>query len=135
MSEQFAGQVRRFTDKTRAKMDLAVRKITLDVFENVIVMSPVDTGRFRGNWMPAVGSAPSGTIEAVDPSGGMVRAKVQGVTNGVTAGDVIFMVNNLPYAERLENGWSRQAPAGMVALTVQRFQPIADAVIRQIANT
>jgi len=135
MTQQFAAQVRRFSNETQAKLDLAVRKITLDVFENVIVMSPVDTGRFRGNWMPAVGSVPSGTVEAVDPSGGSVRARVQGVTNGVRAGDVIFMVNNLPYAERLENGWSRQAPAGMVALTVQRFQPIADAVIRQIAGT
>ncbi|MDG4650113.1 HK97 gp10 family phage protein [Roseibacterium sp. SDUM158017] len=133
MTGQFSGQVRRWSEKTQRKMDMAVRKITLDVFSNVILLSPVDTGRFRGNWQPAVGRAVSGTIEAVDPSGATVTAKVQSSIQGVKAGDVIYMVNNLPYAERLENGWSSQAPSGMVALTVQRFQPIADAVIRQIA--
>ena len=145
---QFANQVRRFSEKTKAKMDKAVRKITLDVFSNVILMSPVGNpstwknppppgylgGRFRGNWQPAVGTMPGGVIEATDPSGNTVIAKVQGVTEGVEAGDVIYMVNNLPYARRLEDGWSRlQAPAGMVALTVQRFQPIADEVFRQLA--
>jgi hypothetical protein len=133
MSGQFGAQVRRWSDKTQKKMDKAVRKIALDVFSNVILLSPVDTGRFRGNWQPAVGRAMAGTIEAVDPTGATVTAKVQTTTQGVKAGDVILMVNNLPYAQRLEDGWSKQAPSGMVALTVQRFQPIADAVIAQIA--
>lgn len=129
----FGAQLRRFSDKTKAKMDMAVRKIVLDVFSNVIHMSPVDTGRFRGNWLPAIGSAPTGTVETLDPSGNIVIAKVQGVVGEIKAGDVIYMVNNLPYAKRLEEGYSGQAPAGMVALTVQRFQPIADAAIRSVA--
>lgn len=130
---QFANQVRRWSEKTKGKMDQAVRKITLDVFSNVIRMSPVDTGRFKGNWQPAVGTMPGGVIEATDPSGNVVIAKVQGVTSDVEAGDVIYMVNNLPYAQRLEDGWSNQAPSGMVALTVQRFRPIAERVFAQLA--
>lgn len=125
----FARDVSNWTDKVRRRQDAVVRKITLDVFTSVIQMSPVDTGRFKGNWLPAVGSAPGGTVTATDPGGATVIAKVQGVTAGVKAGDVIYMVNNLPYAQRLEEGWSKQAPAGMVALTVQRFQPIAQAAI------
>ena len=121
-----------FEAKTLDKMNRAARKITLDAFSEVILMSPVDTGRFRGNWQTAIGSAPSGTIEATDPSGNTVIAKVSGVVAGVTPGDVIYMANNLPYAQRLESGWSGQAPAGMVRLTVQRWQPIVDEVIRQI---
>ena len=129
----FGAQLRRFSDKTKAKMDMAVRKIVLDVFSNVIHMSPVDEGRFKGNWLPAIGSAPAGTVETLDPDGNIVIAKVQGVVGEIKAGDVIYMVNNLPYAKRLEEGYSGQAPAGMVALTVQRFQPIADAAIRSVA--
>ena len=128
----FADQLRMFEAKTLDKMNRAVRKITLDAFSEVIMMSPVDSGRFRGNWQPAIGSVPSGTVELLDPSGNIVIAKVQGVVAGMNAGDVIYMANNLPYAQRLEHGWSQQAPAGMVRLTVQRWQPIADAVIRQI---
>lgn len=128
----FADQLRQFERKTEDKMERAARKITLDAFSSVIMMSPVDSGRFRGNWQTANGSAPNGTIEAVDPSGNVVIAKIQGVTAGMDIGDVIYMANNLPYAQRLEDGYSGQAPNGMVKLTVQRFQPIAQAVIRQI---
>ena len=120
--------------KVERRMDVAVRKITEGVFAGVIEISPVDKGRFKANWQPAIGSAPSGIIEATDPSGAMVMAKVSGVVAGVKAGDVIYMVNNLPYARRLEDGYSKQAPAGMVALTVQRFQPIAAEAIRQASR-
>jgi len=130
----FEDDLRRFETKTLDKMARAARKITLDAFANVINMSPVDTGRFRGNWQPAIGDVPTGTVEAVDPQGTVVIAKVQGVVAGMEPGDVIYMANNLPYAQRLEDGYSQQAPAGMVKLTVQRFQPIADAVIREIGR-
>ena len=128
----FADQLRAFEAKTLEKMGRAARKVSLDAFSEVIRMSPVDSGRFRGNWQPAIGSMPSGTVELLDPSGDIVIAKVQGVVAGMNPGDVIYMVNNLPYAQRLESGWSGQAPAGMVRLTVQRWQPIVDEVIRQI---
>lgn len=130
----FADDLRRFERKTEDKMSRAVRKITLDAFSGCIMMSPVDTGRFRGNWQTAIGSAPSGTVEMMDKGGTVVIAKVQGVTAGMKPGDVVYMANNLPYAQRLEDGYSSQAPAGMVRLTVQRFQPIADAVIRTIGR-
>lgn len=130
----FADDLRRFERKTEDKMTRAARKITLDAFSGVIMMSPVDTGRFRGNWQTAIGDIPDGTVEAVDPSGTTVIAKVAGVTGRMDPGDVIYMANNLPYAQRLEDGHSQQAPAGMVKLTVQRFQPIAEAVIRQIGR-
>jgi len=41
---------------------------------------------------------------------------------------VIYLTNNLPYAQRLEEGYSQQAPAGMVALTIQEFQAIANEI-------
>lgn len=129
----FGTQMRQWSDETLAKMTEATQKITLDVFKNVIVLSPVKTGRFKGNWQPSIGAPVAGTLDALDPSGGTVTAKVTGFVEGVEAGDVIYMVNNLEYAERLEDGYSGQAPGGMVKLTVQRFQPISDKVIAQIA--
>lgn len=131
----FEGQLKAFRKKTERKFELLLRKVALDAFSEVIDMSPVDSGRFRGNWQAAVGSAPTGTVEAVDPEGTMVKAKVAGATSGVKPGDVIYMVNNLPYARRLEDGYSQQAPAGMVRLTVQKWQPIVDAAIKQIVSS
>ena len=131
----FEQQLTEIEQRIERRVSQAVRKIALDVFTGVIQMSPVDTGRFRGNWQVATGQAPSGTVEMTDPSGATVTAQVAGEIEGMEPGDVVYLVNNLPYAKRLEDGHSKiQAPHGMVALTVQRFQPIADAAIRAAAR-
>ena len=124
----FADQVRGFERKTERKMDLAVRKIALEMFRRIILKSPVDTGRFRGNWQIAIGSVPNGTLELDDKTGTATIAKGAATALGFNAGETIFFANNLPYARRLEEGYSQQAPAGMVALTVQQFQSIVSAI-------
>ena len=41
------------------------------------------------------------------------------------AGNVVYLTNNLPYAQRLEyEGWSKQAPAGMVRVNMARIADI-----------
>lgn len=127
-------QWRRIEDNVNRKIETAVRKIVLDAFSEVIAMSPVDSGRFRGNWQTAIGVQPTGTVELLDPQGTIVTARVAVVAGQVNPGDMIYMVNNLPYAQRLEDGYSGQAPAGMVKLTVQRYIPIADQIIRSVAR-
>jgi len=124
----FADQMRAWERKTAAKMDVAVRKIALQMFTRIILKSPVDTGRFRGNWHIAIGSVPEGTLELDDKTGTATIAKGAAIALGMNAGDIVYFANNLPYARRLEEGYSQQAPAGMVALTVQEFQSI----VRQI---
>ena len=111
--------------KTERKLDLAVRKISLELFSRVILRSPVDTGRFRANWQVAIGLMPNGTLSLEDKSGTATVSNATARSAGVKAGDVIYLANNLPYAQRLEDGYSGQAPAGMVGLTVQEFQSIA----------
>lgn len=135
--KSFSAQVRGFRQDVLGPGGLAeqaVRKIVLTMFSEVIQMSPVDTGRFRGNWQTAVGTAPTGIVELLDKDGAVVIAKVQGEVDGLKVGDTIFMVNNLPYAIPLEEGHSQQAPAGMVGLTVQRFIPVVDQVARALSR-
>jgi len=121
---QFANDLAKFEAKTSEKLDLAVRKIALELFSRIIMRTPVDTGRARANWQVAIGTIPSGTLELNDKSGQATINKVQAASMGVVAGDVIYLTNNLPYAVPLEEGYSKQAPAGMVALTVQDFQSV-----------
>lgn len=124
----FAQQLKAFEDKTSGKMDLAVRKIALELFSRIILRSPVDTGRFRANWQVQVGAIPSGTMDLDDASGTATISAASASVAGLKAGDVIYMTNNLPYAIRLEDGHSQQAPGGMVALSIQEFQQIAQKV-------
>lgn len=130
----FADQVSSWVKKTEAKIEMAHRKIALDVFTRVILMSPVDTGRFRGNWQVAIGSMPSGTLELNDKDGTVAIGRVQAEALNVKAGDTIFLVNNLPYAIPLEYGYSSQAPGGFVRLTVQQFEPIVAAIARELSR-
>jgi len=117
--------MQRWADESEEKLALAVQKISLEMFSRVILRSPVDTGRFRANWQVAIGRVPSGTLQLEDPSGRATISEAQATALRVKPGDTIALVNNLPYAQRLEDGWSSQAPAGMVGLTVQDFRQIA----------
>lgn len=120
----FAQQLAAFEAKTVNKLDLAVRKISLEMFSKLVLRSPVDTGRFRANWGVAIGSMNTGSIELDDKSGTATISRNQAEILGVQAGDVITLGNSLPYGPKLEDGSSQQAPAGMVSLTVQEFQTI-----------
>lgn len=87
-------------------------------------------GRFRGNWQFSIDTPADGTLDQVDPSGGVTLAKLRLQVGQLTAGQTAYIVNNLPYAVPLEYGHSQQAPGGMVRITLARFQQIVDEAIR-----
>jgi hypothetical protein len=100
-----------------------VQTIALKVLQGVIEKTPVDTGLCRGNWQ-VTGSVPAaGTIENTDKSGGSTIAQGQRVITTVNPmKEVIWVSNNLPYTGALEDGHSKQAPAGMVLLTLEEIK-------------
>ena len=130
----FSDQVGGFVDDTERKFTMAVRKIAIDAFSEVILKTPVDTGRARGNWLVSIGDASAGTVELNDKTGQVTIGEVQAEALGLELGDVIYLSNNLPYIEALEDGWSGQAPSGFVKLTVQRFQIIANQAFAAIGR-
>lgn len=127
----FSADIDKFIAKAKGNLDVVVRKVSLDMFSRVVVKSPVDTGRFKGNWQVAIGSIPAGTLAIDDKSGTATLARVTAETLQMKAGDVITLVNNLPYARRLEYGHSKQAANGMVRTTVQEY----GAVVRGAAES
>lgn len=128
----FQADVKKFADKTKLSMDTVVRKVVIDLGQSLVRLSPVDTGRFRGNWMIGVGSPNAATIEAVDPTGSTSMARITTAAGGLRAGGVVYITNSLPYARRLEYGWSQQAPQGMVRLTVANYQQYLERVVRSL---
>lgn len=114
----FELQIQKFVAKASGNIDLVLRKVALDIFTRIILKSPVDEGRFRGNWQVAIGSIPAGVLELNDKDGSATIARVTAETLNLKAGETIFFVNNLSYAWRLEFGHSKQAPTGMVRVTV-----------------
>ncbi len=95
------------------------RAAALQALTGVVERSPVDTGAFRGNNRVSVGSRDNGyDLNAVDKSGGAtIAAGAAKFGTGMAPFTVIYIQNNLVYAESLERGSSTQAPQGVYAVT------------------
>ena len=120
---QFALQLAEFAKKAGGNADLVVKKVAIDLLARVVMRSPVDTGRFRSNWAVTIGAPSTGTKETTDPSGTGTVADGERVLASFQVGPSIFITNNLPYGPRLEyEGYSKQAPAGMVRVSVAEYE-------------
>lgn len=128
MAKDFSKQVRAFSDKAVIQSTKHLKNVAMEMFTRVVMRSPVDTGRFRSNWMLTINADTEATRDDTDPSGMVAYGAALAAMEAVKLGDRIVTQNNLPYAERLENGWSKQAPTGMVALTVQEYPAIVAAM-------
>ncbi len=120
----FAGDLKDFELRFDQASDDFIQGVETSLFNSVILDSPVDTGRFRGNWQTSITNPYAGTTSQADPTGAQAIARMQSFVSALKGGRVTFLTNNLPYAERLEYGYSGQAPEGMVRKNVARFHSI-----------
>lgn len=101
---------------------IVVRKVAIDLGQSLVSLSPVDTGRFKNNWVPGTNAINAGTTVEVDPSGSAAMANINAAAQEFKVGDIFYITNSLPYARALEYGHSKQAPHGMVRITVISFK-------------
>jgi len=106
-------------DRSKARLETVVRATTLNLFVAVVKRAPVRTGRFRANFNVSYGAPNLTFTDTTGASRGMSEAQR---VMALPVGGVMFLSNGLPYAGALENGSSKQAPHGMVALAVVELQ-------------
>ena len=110
-----------FAREVEAEQNKRLRATDLQALNGVIERSPVDTGAFRGNNWLTVGERDDGYN--LDANGiynqQQANARLAAIKSGF---EVIYIQNNLPYAEKLENGSSTQAPAGVYAITFDNLR-------------
>lgn len=123
----------------------SIRAAATQVFTDIIKESPVgdpslwDTeyppknytgGSFRGNWRASLNKPETTAI-----LNGAEKRNSAGAVRGALAGyqtkDDIFLANNLPYAQRLEDGWSVQADKGWVERRASTFNKVLQAQVRK----
>lgn len=91
-------------------------KIALDIDRRLVNRTPRDTGRAARNWIVSVGvpdttqlpppASPAEASIAVSEAGAILKnAKI---------GKIIYVQNNLPYIDALNNGHSPKAPPGFI---------------------
>lgn len=120
----FALDVSKFVEKAKKNPEKVMRQVSIKLFSAIIKASPVDTGRFRMNWMASGGNPASGVTDATDKSGNIATGNATSFVLKAADWREFTLTNNLPYAQRLEYGWSQQAPAGVVRTNVSRFQQL-----------
>ena len=109
----FSDDIGKWNNKVEKEATRIFRGTALSLFGKIVVRTPVDTGRLRGNWQVQLNSAPTGILEGTKEQSGKTTAKL---------GDSIYIVNNLPYAEVIENGDATHKPHGMIKLSVAEFK-------------
>ena len=89
------------------------RGMAITLLNNIQLLAPVDEGTYRGSTVVSFGSPDYRYTENI---GGMSIAfsAIDGLTPNALP--TIFVQTNSPYAERLESGWSKQAPSGVYGL-------------------
>jgi hypothetical protein len=131
MAGTFELRVAEWASQAKENADLVVRKVTLDLWARLIDKSPVDTGAFRRNWQYSVNARARGVVSGNWTSENRAPRPETPNVSAAGIGKVIWITNNLPYANRLETGWSKQAPLGMVGITAMEFNSIVSTAARE----
>ncbi len=142
---QFGPDLVDFVRKTLERADVLKRAVAIKLFSSIIRDSPVGDpdlwkskppagyvgGRFRANWNSTVGTPDTSTSESTAQQAA-IPAMIQ-VVEASDRKEINWLANSLPYAARLEyEGWSRQAPAGMVRRNVARIKRL---ISQELAKT
>ncbi len=158
----FSNQIAEFNIDFSNLSDEVFRITVIKFFGQVVQASPVDTGRFRANWFVTT-TAPTVRVEPnSEKSENEVNQRIVRKVNSSVGKRLFYLTNNLPYASVIEfggysksvkletllrnernpntptrrtsNGFSRQAPKGVVRITAKNFSRIFNENARRLNN-
>lgn len=91
-------------------------------------------GRYRGNWQVMFNSTTSKETGRIDASGADTLNAGKALLNGYKAEDTykIWIVNNVPYAMKLEFGHSKQQPTGNARIAINDFPRILEETVNEV---
>lgn len=111
---------------------IAVRLHQLIVVKNSnMSRHPTDTAWAKRNWGCSLGTPGKGVIGSYPGKGNKTNIQpidIQSILGGAKPFGIIWIYNNVPYIVKLENGHSKQAPAGMVEGALHDLQTFINAL-------
>lgn len=142
----FAGDISRFMLKAGKRVDVVTKKIVIDLGTKIVLRTPVGDpstwqspapsgyvgGRARANWQYGNGIMPEGALSIVDKDGSTTINRIIGGVQASKAASIHWIANNLPYIKPLEEGWSNQAPQGMLRLSVIEFEQVVRDAVKNV---
>jgi hypothetical protein len=125
--DDFAKRIDRIAVRVESNVERAVKDCAGAVLRSVVENTPVDTGYARSNWTPELDRAFEGLFSARVPgkAGSTAEenaaATIEAGAPTIEAFDIatnreIHITNNAPHIQPLNDGHSKQAPAGFVRI-------------------
>lgn len=143
---KFDREMKRAIKEIEVAIEKTIRGGAIELFSEIVLRTPVGNstlwkndappgyvgGRLRGNWQASIDNQNLTELDVLDSSGTSTVSKGTTEINKYKLEDTnIWFSNNLPYAERVEHGWSKQRPNGMVRTTVKLFEPLINKAVRK----
>ena len=125
----FSRRIKKRAFDIEKEVNKAVRQVALVADRELVLSTPVDTGRARSNWFVNLNSPNRQIFEPYVPGekGSTASSNSQAAIDQAVLtifkrqiGQDIYISNNLDYIGKLNEGSSAQAPAQFVEAAVQR---------------
>lgn len=148
MASNFTLDLEKFAAKVPNVSKAVVDKVCIDLLAKVVLRTPVGFppnwkspppagyvgGRLRASWNTAAGS-PDTTERDPDKSGSRAIGRGRAAVAARPVESDVYITNSLPYVQRVEyEGWSSQAPVGMLRVSVAEFQTFVSAAVASERN-
>ncbi len=135
--ENFRNSYKKASLNVLGLSEKTVRGVALELFSAIVLTTPVDTGRLRGNWQTSIENPSYGTLNRTDKTGSAAINEIETNAKIYKLNQTMYFTNNLDYAYTIEYGrkgglvGSLQAPQGMVRINVARFQEVVNKIARE----
>lgn len=120
---QFADDMGRIGDTLPESANTIKKLLASAVLETEVRTTPVDTSQAKSRWQCGLNAAPDAVYgpffpgshgSTAGPSEAAAINTGRLVIQRARPGDVVFVSNNVPYINRLNDGYSKQAPANFI---------------------
>lgn len=145
--DQFHLSVAKFVKRAKVAPEIIVRKVAGEMLSEIVRRTPVGNpvlwkgpapagyvgGRARASWGVGLNRIDADArVTITDKDGRRTVARGMAKLADYKPDDTVWIASRLPYIERLEYGWSTQAPQGMVRLTVARWDDFLRKAAREL---
>jgi len=128
-NSKFYSDLDQFSVEMNIELQKVIRKVVFDIFANILSLSPVDYGTYRASHQIAIGKI-SDEIYEISRKGSklnneqadtIARQQLNKLSD-IGPFDIVYISNNVPYAEVIEYGNESRESKGVYRLSLQKVE-------------